>query len=98
MSEAAQRIRLQVLVTARKDAAEIAARWLEAHGVEVTGRGARTLSAAVPKDAFRALFGEPPATVSGFTEWVEDAPPLPVPAPLADHVELITPVPRHRRF
>lgn len=98
MAGAAQHIRLQVLLSARTNAAATVARWLEAHGVEVTASGARTLSAAAPPDAFRALFGEPPATTSGFTESVEDAPPLPVPEPLAGHVELITPVPRHRRF
>lgn len=98
MPGATQPIRLQVLVGARPDAAATVSSWLEAHGVTVTGSGARTLSAAAPPDVFRELFGEPPSTVSGFSESVDEAAPLPIPQPLLGHVELITPVPRHRHF
>ena len=98
MADATQPIRLQVLFAERTDAAAVVSAWLEAQGITVTGSGARTLSAAVSPDAFRALFGEPPATVSGFTGCVDETSPLPIPAPLAGYVELITPVPRHRRF
>ena len=66
---------------------------IEQHGINVTGSGRASISAAMTEDAFAHLFGAHGSLQSGYASLSE--PPLPVPPALQEEISLITLVPRH---
>lgn len=63
---------------------------LEALGMHVTGCGFASVSAEIAPDLYQQLFGPPPPLQAGCVSSPQAAPTLPVPAPLADAVRLVT--------
>jgi hypothetical protein len=97
MTRSSNRVRLQVLLRPAWRTDERRARvaaTLQALGCDVTGSGAASISARVPPEAFRTLFGtappDPDEALAGR--------PLTVPAALADSVAAITVAPQHERM
>ena len=94
---ASARIKLQFVLNAPSvDRAALETR-LKRLGMGLTGLGLASASAEIGADAYRQLWGEPPATKGGFDEQ-SSGPELAVPEALQSDIQSIALVPRHLDF
>jgi hypothetical protein len=90
-------VKLQILLKQPANAQELEKieRLIGTMGAELTGRGAVTLSAVMPRERFEKVFNKRFEGTSGFVADPGKASVLPVPEALRDHVESISETPVH---
>ena len=97
---AGARIKLQFVLHAASaasvDRAALETR-LKSLGMGLTGLGLASASAEIGANAYRRLWGKPPATKGGFEEQ-DSGPELAVPEALKPDIQSIALVPRHLNF